>query len=73
MLFADPAGTGKTMAIGVIAREVGLDLVKVDLPGLLSKYIGETEKNFDRAFASARATRCSPSTKRTRSSASGPR
>ena len=54
-LFAGPSGTGKTMAAGVIAREVGLDLLKVDLSGLVSKYIGETEKNLDRVFASARA------------------
>ncbi len=54
-LFAGPSGTGKTMAAGVIAREAGLDLVKVDLSGLVSKYIGETEKNLNRVFASARA------------------
>jgi len=54
-LFAGPSGTGKTMAAGVIAREVGLDLVKVDLSGLVSKFIGETEKNLDRVFSSARA------------------
>jgi hypothetical protein len=54
-LFAGPSGTGKTMAAGVVAREVGLDLVKVDLSGLVSKYIGETEKNLDRVFAGARA------------------
>jgi AAA+ superfamily predicted ATPase len=54
-LFGGPSGTGKTMAAGVIAREAGLDLVKVDLSGLVSKYIGETEKNLNRVFASARA------------------
>jgi AAA+ superfamily predicted ATPase len=54
-LFGGPSGTGKTMAAGVIAREVGLDLLKVDLSGVVSKYIGETEKNLDRVFASARA------------------
>ncbi|HET9579138.1 MAG TPA: ATP-binding protein [Usitatibacter sp.] len=53
-LFAGPSGTGKTMAASVIARELGLDLYKVDLSGLVSKYIGETEKNLDRVFAAAR-------------------
>jgi AAA+ superfamily predicted ATPase len=55
-LFAGASGTGKTMAAGVIARELGLDLFKVDLSGVVSKYIGETEKNLDRVF---RAARCS--------------
>lgn len=54
-LFAGGSGTGKTMAAGVIARRLGLDLYKIDLAGLVSKYIGETEKNLDRIFASARA------------------
>jgi AAA+ superfamily predicted ATPase len=52
-MFSGASGTGKTMAAGVIASEVGLDLVKVDLSGLVSKYIGETEKNLDRVFAGA--------------------
>lgn len=55
-LFAGGSGTGKTMAAGVIARSLGLDLFKVDLSGVVSKYIGETEKNLDRVF---RAARCS--------------
>jgi hypothetical protein len=54
-LFAGPSGTGKTMAASVIARELGLDLYKIDLAGLVSKYIGETEKNLDRIFAAARS------------------
>jgi len=54
-LFAGASGTGKTMSAGVIARDAGLDLVKVSLSGLVSKYIGETEKNLDKVFASARA------------------
>jgi AAA+ superfamily predicted ATPase len=54
-MFAGPSGTGKTMAAGVIAAELGLDLIKVDLSGLVSKYIGDTEKNLDRVFASARS------------------
>jgi len=55
-LFAGGSGTGKTMAAGVIARELELDLYKIDLSGIVSKYIGETEKNLDRIF---RAARCS--------------
>jgi SpoVK/Ycf46/Vps4 family AAA+-type ATPase len=55
-LFAGASGTGKTMAAGVVARELGLDLFKVDLSGVVNKYIGETEKNLDRVF---RAARCS--------------
>jgi hypothetical protein len=54
-LFAGASGTGKTMAAGVIARELGLDLYKIDLSGVVSKYIGETEKNLDRIFRAARA------------------
>ena len=53
-LFAGGSGTGKTMAAGVIARELGLDLYRIDLSGVVSKYIGETEKNLDRIFAAAR-------------------
>lgn len=53
VLFAGPSGTGKTMAAEVIANEVMLDLYTVDLAGVVSKYIGETEKNLDRIFAAA--------------------
>ena len=52
-LFAGPSGTGKTMAAEIIANELGLDLYKIDLSGVVSKYIGETEKNLDRIFAAA--------------------
>ena len=55
-LFAGASGTGKTMAAGVIARELALDLFKVDLSGVVSKYIGETEKNLDRVFRAARSS-----------------
>ena len=74
-LFAGPSGTGKTMAAEVIARELGLDLYRIDLSGVVSKYIGETEKNLERIFDAAEAARrrsCS-STKPTRCSASAPR
>lgn len=50
-LLAGPPGTGKTMAAQVIAGELGLDLVRIDLASLVSKYIGETAKNLQRLFA----------------------
>jgi len=52
-LFAGPSGTGKTMAAELIAGELGLDMYKIDLSGLVSKYIGETEKNLSRVFDEA--------------------
>jgi AAA+ superfamily predicted ATPase len=53
VLFAGPSGTGKTMAAEIIANELGLDLYKVDLATVISKYIGETEKNLDKIFKEA--------------------
>jgi hypothetical protein len=52
-LFAGPSGTGKTMAAEVLARELELDLFRIDLSGMVSKYIGETEKNLRRVFDAA--------------------
>ena len=52
-LFAGPSGTGKTMAAEVLANELGLDLYRVDLALVVSKYIGETEKNLRRIFDAA--------------------
>jgi SpoVK/Ycf46/Vps4 family AAA+-type ATPase len=52
-LFSGPSGTGKTMAAEVIANELQLDLYRIDLSGVVSKYIGETEKNLDRIFRAA--------------------
>jgi SpoVK/Ycf46/Vps4 family AAA+-type ATPase len=52
-LFAGPPGTGKTMAAEVIAAELELDLYRIDLSGVVSKYIGETEKNLRRIFDAA--------------------
>jgi hypothetical protein len=52
-LFSGPAGTGKTMSAGILARELGLDLYKIDLSGVVSKYIGETEKNLENIFSEA--------------------
>jgi len=54
VLFAGPSGTGKTMASEIIAGQLGLDLYKVDLSSIVSKYIGETEKNLDRVFKEGR-------------------
>lgn len=53
VLFAGPPGTGKTMAAEVIAHDLGLDLYKIDLSTVISKYIGETEKNLERIFQEA--------------------
>jgi SpoVK/Ycf46/Vps4 family AAA+-type ATPase len=53
ILFAGPPGTGKTMAAGVLAGALGLDLYKIDLSTVVSKYIGETEKNLARIFDEA--------------------
>jgi hypothetical protein len=52
-LFSGPSGTGKTMAAGILSRELGLDLYKIDLSRVVSKFIGETEKNLDRIFEQA--------------------
>jgi SpoVK/Ycf46/Vps4 family AAA+-type ATPase len=52
-LFAGPSGTGKTMAAEVIANDLGLDFYKIDLSAVVSKYIGETEKNLNRVFTEA--------------------
>jgi hypothetical protein len=54
-LFTGPSGTGKTMAAEVVAGELGLDLYKLDLSLVVSKYIGETEKNLESVFRAAEA------------------
>ena len=56
VLFSGPPGTGKTLAAQVIASELGLDLYRVDLSQVVSKYIGETEKNLGQVFDDAEAT-----------------
>jgi ATPase family associated with various cellular activities (AAA) len=53
-LFSGSPGTGKSMSAAVLAREAGLDLWRIDLSAVVSKYIGETEKHLDRVFALAR-------------------
>jgi SpoVK/Ycf46/Vps4 family AAA+-type ATPase len=54
-LFAGTSGTGKTMAAEVLAHALQLDLYRIDLSQVVSKYIGETEKNLRRVFAAAEA------------------
>lgn len=53
IMFAGPSGTGKTMTAGVVGRDLGLDVYRVDLSSVVSKYIGETEKNLDKVFRAA--------------------
>ncbi len=55
VLFSGPSGTGKTMGAEVLAAELALDLYRIDLSGVVSKYIGETEKNLRRVFDAAEA------------------
>ncbi|PSP61342.1 AAA family ATPase, partial [Halobacteriales archaeon QH_7_66_37] len=52
-LFSGPSGTGKTMAAEIIATETGMELYKIDLSSVVSKYIGETEENLERIFTEA--------------------
>lgn len=56
VLFAGPPGTGKTMGAEIIAGELGLDIYKIDLSTVVSKYIGETEKNLARVFEEAESS-----------------
>jgi hypothetical protein len=52
-LFAGTSGTGKTLAAEVLARELRLDLYRIDLSAVVSKYIGESEKNLKQVFDAA--------------------
>jgi SpoVK/Ycf46/Vps4 family AAA+-type ATPase len=52
-LFYGPPGTGKSMVAGLIARELGLELYRVDLSRVVSKWVGETEKNLAEVFDAA--------------------
>ncbi len=56
VLFSGASGTGKTLTASVLAGDLGLDLFRIDLSGIVSKYIGETEKNLDEIFRAARAS-----------------
>jgi len=52
-LFSGASGTGKTLAARIVSTELGLDLYRVDLSSVVSKYIGETEQNLSQLFARA--------------------
>jgi hypothetical protein len=58
VLFAGASGTGKTLAAEVLAHDLGVDLYRIDLSQVVSKYIGETEKNLRRVFAAAEHGGC---------------
>jgi ATPase family associated with various cellular activities (AAA) len=53
VLFSGPSGTGKTLAAEIVANRLELDLYRIDLSQIVSKYIGETEKNLRRVFDAA--------------------
>jgi AAA+ superfamily predicted ATPase len=56
-LFAGQSGTGKTLAAEIVAGDLGLDMYRVDLSAVVSKWVGETEKNLERIFDAAAAGR----------------
>jgi SpoVK/Ycf46/Vps4 family AAA+-type ATPase len=56
-LFSGPPGVGKTMMAGIIGRELGLDVYRIDLSRILSKWVGETEKNLSALIDEANRTR----------------
>jgi hypothetical protein len=56
VLFSGESGTGKTLAAEVLANDLRLDLYRIDLSAMVSKYIGETEKNLRRVFDAAQAS-----------------
>ena len=56
LLFTGESGTGKTMAAAIIANELEMEIFKIDLSLLVSKYIGETEKNINRIFHEAKTS-----------------
>jgi len=57
-LFTGPPGTGKTMVATIMARELSMEIYRVDLSRIVNKYIGETEKNLSRIFDDARGSNC---------------
>lgn len=57
-LFHGPPGTGKSLAATLLGQRVGRDVYRIDLSAVVSKYIGETEKNLERVFARAEALDC---------------
>ena len=72
--FPGPSGTGKTMASEIFANEMKLDLYKIDLSSVVSKYIGETEKNLKKIFEEAETSNAFSSlTRRMQFSGRGPK
>lgn len=57
-LFYGPPGTGKTLAASLLGKQVGRDVYRIDLSTVVSKYIGETEKNLERIFERAENLKC---------------
>lgn len=55
-LFYGEPGTGKTMSVNVLGKELGLDIFRIDLSQIVSKYVGETEKNLEKVFNEAAKT-----------------
>ncbi len=58
VIFSGAPGTGKTMSAEVLSADLGLDLYQIDLSTVVSKYIGETEKNLSRIFREAQSANC---------------
>jgi SpoVK/Ycf46/Vps4 family AAA+-type ATPase len=58
VLFSGAPGTGKTMCAQIMARELSMEAYKIDISRIVSKYIGETEKNLDAIFREARSSGC---------------
>ena len=58
VLMSGPPGTGKSMSGQVLARALGLDLMRIDMAATISKFVGETAKNLSAAFAAARDANC---------------
>ncbi len=58
MLFSGPPGTGKTMAAQVVANQLHMEMYKIQLSQVVSKYIGETEKNLRQVFEEAKNANC---------------
>jgi SpoVK/Ycf46/Vps4 family AAA+-type ATPase len=56
-LFSGPPGTGKTMMAGILGKRLGFDVFRIDVAQVMSKWVGETEKNLSRLFAEAARTR----------------
>lgn len=58
ILFAGAPGTGKTMCAQVIANELNMEMYKINISQIVSKYIGETEKNLQAVFSEAKRSNC---------------